>query len=85
MYYLYLLYSEKTKKYYVGSTPDLEKRFYFHNNGKVKSTKAGVPWKLIYYEAYPTKEDAMNREYKLKKYGQALRQLKARITLVDQP
>lgn len=45
----------------------------------------GAPWKLIYYEAYPTKEDALNREYKLKRYGQALRQLKARITLVDQP
>jgi len=84
MYYLYLLYSPKIKRYYVGTTPDLEKRFYSHNQGRNQSTKSGIQWRLIYYEAYPTKDDAMSREYKLKKYGQALRQLKARITLVDQ-
>lgn len=85
MYYLYLLYSQKTKQYYVGTTPDLKKRFYSHNEGQNQSTKSGAPWRLIYYEAYPTKEDALSREYRLKRYGQALRQLKARITLVDQP
>ncbi len=83
MYYLYLLYSDSTKKFYIGTTPDLKKRFYSHNNRENKSTKYGAPWKLVYYEAYPTREDALAREYKLKRYGQALRQIKARITLVD--
>lgn len=85
MYYLYLLYSHRTDKFYVGTTPDLKKRFYSHNKGENISTKYGRPWKLVYYEAYPTKDDALKREHKLKKYGQALRQLKARITLVDRP
>jgi putative endonuclease len=83
MYYLYLLYSNRSKEYYVGTSPDVRKRFYSHNAGQNIATKPGIPWKLVYYEAYPTKEDALRREQKLKAYGQALRQLKARITLVD--
>lgn len=83
MYYLYLLHSKKLDEHYVGTTPDLKQRFYSHNVGKNFATKSGAPWRLIYYEAYPTKKDALSREYKLKRYGQALRRLKERITLVD--
>jgi len=67
----------------VGTTPDLQKRFYSHNQAKNIATKSGVPWTLVYYEAYPTKEDALRREKNLKYYGQGLRRLKERITLVD--
>jgi len=84
MYFLYLLYSESTKRFYVGTTPDLEKRLYSHNAKKNLATKSGAPWRLVYYEAYPTKEDAISREQKLKHYGQALRRLKERITLTAQ-
>lgn len=83
MYYLYLLYSQKIKEFYIGTTPDLKRRFYSHNAGKNIATKYGRPWKLVYYEAFPAKDDALNRERKLKQYGQPLRQLKSRITLVD--
>ena len=84
MYYLFLLYSKSTGKVFVGATADLKKRFYYHNVGKSTYTKSGVPWQLVYYEAYSTKEDALNRERKLKQYGQALRRLKERISLVVQ-
>lgn len=80
MYYLYLLYSSSADRYYVGTTPDIKRRFYSHNSGKVIATKAYRPWQLVYFEAYPTKQNALNREYKLKRYGQALRQIKARIS-----
>ena len=83
MYYVYLLHSQKTDKFYIGSTPDLKKRFYSHNASKNVATKHGAPWQLVYYEAYPTKEDALRRETKLKYYGQGLRRLKERVTLVD--
>ncbi|OGL34746.1 hypothetical protein A3F65_00010 [Candidatus Saccharibacteria bacterium RIFCSPHIGHO2_12_FULL_47_16b] len=83
MYYLYLLYSDKIKEFYIGTSVDLRKRFYSHNIGDSIATKEGIPWRLVYYEAYPTKDDALKREYKLKQYGQALRRLKERITLVD--
>ena len=85
MYYLYLLHSKKLNEFYVGTASELRRRFYSHNTRENIATKAGAPWRLIYYEAYPTKDDALRREQKLKQYGQALRQLKARITLVDKP
>lgn len=85
MYYLYLLYSKQSKEFYVGTTPDLKKRFYSHNQRKNIATKFGILWTLVYYEAYPTKDDALKREQSLKYYGQGLRRLKERITLVDWP
>ena len=53
--------------YYCGWTNDLEKRLSAHNNGKgAKYTKARLPVKLIYYEEYETKEEAMSREWHIK-------------------
>ena len=43
------------------------------------STKNREP-KLVYYEAYMSKKDAMEREQKLKQRGNAKRWLKERIT-----
>jgi putative endonuclease len=79
MYYIYLLKSEKTGKFYIGSTGDLKKRFYQHNQGLNIATKAGVPWEILYYEAFPTKTLALSREYYLKQYGRGLVELKKRL------
>ena len=48
MYFAYVLKSQKTKSLYKGQTDNLEKRLKEHNNGKVKSTKAFTPWKIVY-------------------------------------
>jgi putative endonuclease len=77
MYYVYVLKNELGELYY-GYTHDLKKRFFEHNSGRSFSTKNHI-WKLAYYEAYLDKEDAENREKRLKNYGQALGQLKRRI------
>ena len=61
-YSVYILFSEKFKKTYVGQTSDLSKRFALHNSGKVKSTKRYLPWKLIYCEEYNSRSEAMARE-----------------------
>jgi len=37
MFYVYILRSEKTKKYYVGSTQDVANRLREHNNGETRS------------------------------------------------
>ncbi len=66
MIYVYLLQSEKDKKFYVGYTEDLEMRLRLHNNGKVKSTKNRRPFKLIYFEACINQKDALHREKYLK-------------------
>ena len=68
-YFVYVISSlKKTKsKTYVGWTKDLNKRLRKHNLGKgAKSTK-GRKWKIIYHEIFSSKENAMKREYFLKK------------------
>lgn len=55
------------KSLYTGYTPDLEKRIATHNAGKgAKYTRGRLPVKLVYFEEYPTKEEAMHREYEIK-------------------
>jgi len=65
---VYILKSSVTDKYYIGQTSDIEKRLLYHNSGYSKSTKVGIPWKLVYSENFDTRQQAMNREAELKKY-----------------
>ncbi len=66
MYYVYVLWSAKIKKRYVGSTEDVENRLKEHNRGSNKFTKGGIPWIKLYQEEYPTKTEAIKREKFLK-------------------
>lgn len=53
---------------YTGWTNDLDKRLTAHNSGKgAKYTKSRTPVKLVYYESFATKEEAMKREAAIKK------------------
>ena len=53
---------------YTGWTTNLEKRIEQHNSGKgAKYTKGRRPVKLAYYEEFDTKEEAMKREWEIKK------------------
>lgn len=62
MFYTYLLYSLKDKKYYIGYTSNLKKRFREHSNGQVFATKGRLPIKLVFYEAFLDQKDALRRE-----------------------
>ena len=66
MHYVYVLFSIKLDKRYVGRTSDLKKRLEHHNNGLDRFTKKGLPWILVYYEAYLSKKDTTQRELFLK-------------------
>ena len=68
MWYVYVLYSLKDGKFYIGCTNDLRERIKNHNVGKVESTKDRRPLKLIYYEACLIEQDALKREKYLKTY-----------------
>ena len=60
------------KTLYCGWTNDLEKRMEAHNNGKgAKYTKPRRPVKLVYYESFDTKEEAMSREWHIKQLSRA--------------
>jgi len=65
-YWIYILYSEKDHKLYVGCTSDVERRVVRHNAGYVTATKVRRPLVLIYSEEYKDKAEAFNRERFLK-------------------
>ena len=53
---------------YTGWTNDLDKRIEAHNTGKgAKYTKTRRPVRLVYFETFATKEEAMSREYHIKR------------------
>ena len=52
---------------YTGWTNDLENRVAAHNAGTAsKCTRAKRPVKLVHYEEFETKSEAMSREYRIK-------------------
>jgi len=66
MYYVYVLFSDRDKKFYTGFTDDLKRRVAEHNAGRVRSTSDRRPLRLVYYEACLNQEDAIHREKYLK-------------------
>ena len=66
MNYVYILKcSDGT--FYTGWTNDIKKRVCVHNKGKgSKYTKTRLPVKLVYWECYETKTEAMRREWQIK-------------------
>ena len=63
MHYVYFAESLKTHEVYVGHTDKLpQERVNDHNNGSSIWTRANGPFKLVYYENYLCKEDAIGRE-----------------------
>jgi putative endonuclease len=67
MFTVYLLYSEKFNKIYVGFTSNLEERMKSHNElGKKGYTLKYRPWTLIYTVVFEDKSSAMKREKQLK-------------------
>jgi len=61
MHYSYILLLSNSQLY-AGETDNLRRRFGEHINGKVTSTKHRRPLKLVFYEAFTAKTDAIRRE-----------------------
>ncbi|MCJ7467749.1 MAG: GIY-YIG nuclease family protein, partial [Maribacter sp.] len=60
---VYVLYSAKFDKKYVGYTSSLIQRFYSHNKLGTKGwTIKFRPWRVIHIEFYKSKKEAMIRE-----------------------
>ena len=80
MYTLYILHSKNLDRYYVGYTNDLQRRLSEHNRIKGKYTDTGIPWVVVYTEAFDAKKDAMKRE----KYIKSTKSKKFIIELIAQ-
>ncbi len=66
MFYTYILFSEKIDSYYVGSTSNIDDRLKRHNSGRSTYTKRGIPWVIVYLQAYETKSEAYQAEMYIK-------------------
>ncbi len=64
--YVYILRCNNGR-YYIGSTPDIERRFQEHSIGKNQSTKYLRPVELIFYQKYPNLTIARKVENWLKR------------------
>ncbi|RJR31479.1 GIY-YIG nuclease family protein [Candidatus Parcubacteria bacterium] len=82
MWYVYVVQSQKNLNwFYKGSTNNLKKRFFEHQNGENRSTKPYMPFKLVYYEAYLSEKAARDRETSIKKSGSVWMPLMKRIKM----
>lgn len=58
------------KTLYTGYTDNLEKRLAKHNSGLgAKYTRGRIPVFLKYFEEFPTKSEALRREYQIKRFS----------------
>ena len=85
MFTVYILYSEKYQKSYIGFTSNLEARLYSHNEmGHKGWTIKFRPWQLVFTESFSLKSEAMSREKFLKTgQGRQFVHLKIRDWLAD--
>ncbi len=67
MYFVYIIQSETDGSYYIGFTENLQKRISEHNPGNTNYTSKKMPWKLVYFESFGNKTDALKREKLLKR------------------
>jgi len=71
MAFLYILQSEATNSFYIGSTPLLERRLSEHLRGHCLATRNRGPWKLVYQERFDTLLEARRRELEIKRWKSA--------------
>lgn len=66
---------------YCGWTDNIEKRLAAHNSGKAsKYTRSRFPVKLVYFETFDTKQEAMSREARIKQLSR-----REKLALVNPP
>jgi putative endonuclease len=67
MYYVYILYSQKCDRYYIGYASDIEARLSRHNAGMVKATKNCRPYRLCACKDFESEVEARREELRIKK------------------
>ena len=65
-FFVYILQSMKDFSFYIGQTNDLDFRVCKHNEGMSRYTSSKRPWRLVYFEMYNSRSEAIFREKQLK-------------------
>lgn len=64
---VYILYSVKKDRFYVGQTDDLDKRVASHLSGSSPYTSSAKDWKLVHTEEYSSRTEVIKRENEIKR------------------
>ena len=67
-FYVYILQSQSSSRFYIGQTQDVDDRVAYHNANYSKSLKNRGPWQLVYIEKYETRAEAVRRERQIKSW-----------------
>ena len=67
MYHVYILYSIKCDRYYVGFSENIEQRLIRHNAGKVTATRNCRPYELKASKTFEDEKAARIEELRIKK------------------
>ena len=62
MFYTYVLKSINCNYFYKGHCEDLEIRLNQHNSGMTASIKPYMPFEVVYFEEFATREEAIKGE-----------------------
>ena len=65
---VYVLQSERNKRFYIGCAEQPEVRLAEHQRGQTISTRGRGPWALVYQEHFDTLAGALRRERQLKSW-----------------
>lgn len=88
--FVYVLGSAGKTRYltYVGWTLDVERRLAQHNNGTGARSTRGRNWVVLHVERFATKQEAMSREWHLKRdraFRKSLVQRASATTIISTP
>jgi putative endonuclease len=62
LFYAYVIYSKTHNRFYKGHCSNLEKRLQQHNAGQTKSIRLFIPFELVYFEEFESRQEAVLRE-----------------------
>ncbi len=67
-YFVYILYSKSTDRFYIGYTSNLKERLIKHRSKNKGFTSIANDWNIVYTEEFSSKQEAMKRERKIKSW-----------------
>ncbi|MBI5662604.1 MAG: GIY-YIG nuclease family protein [Ignavibacterium album] len=71
-YYLYILKSKTSDKYYTGISEDVERRLEFHNTREKGFTSRYRPWEVVFKKEFENKAEAIRAERNVKRWKSKL-------------
>jgi putative endonuclease len=66
-FYVYILQSLRDFSFYVGQCEDMDHRLSKHADGQSKYTASKLPVRLVYFEVFQSRSEAITREKEIKR------------------